>query len=196
MHTHAEADPGWASTHRLLPVCARSRDSGTRVCTPAHARAGTWGARWRAHTRASAAAFLSNHACTLCAYLYTRMNTQVRPHAHMCMHTQRHTHVHSHSFLQPLLGATTSVYTDRCVCAYGVHRGTPLQVHARSRMTQAGLILGAAPFLARSSRFLGRSAHSAAPRPHVSVTLGNIRFSLLTHLPCAGGGRRRLAGCC
>lgn len=145
VHTHAEADPGWASTHRLLPVCARSRDSGTRVCTPAHARAGTWGARWRAHTRASAAAFLSNHACTLCAYLYTRMNTQVRPHAHMCMHTQRHTHVHSHSFLQPLLGATTSVYTDRCVCAYGVHRGTPLQVHARSRMTQAGLILGAAP---------------------------------------------------
>lgn len=71
----------------------------------------------------------------------------------MCVsiHTHEHpgastrTHVHSHSFLQPLLGATTSVYTDRCVCAYGVHRGTPLQVHARSRMTQAGLILGAAP---------------------------------------------------
>lgn len=63
------------------------------------------------------------HMCFCCrsqaivhAHIYTHAHTHAGTSTHTCVHTQRHTHVHLHSPLQLLFGATTHMYTNRCMC--------------------------------------------------------------------------------
>lgn len=139
--------------------------------------------------RASAAAFVSNRACTLRASLYTRTNTQVRPHAH----THVHAHAEARSLLQLLLGATTSVYTDRRACACGVHpyrytpTGAPLQV-------QAGLVLLGPTFWADLLTSLRRQLFLQLPGLTCRSLWGtSASLSLLTFLMLVVAGADWLA---
>lgn len=109
-HAHAH------TSIRLHETCGRTRE-----------------ALWSAHTRASAAALLSNRAGMLCAHLGACVHTQERPQAHMCRHTQRHPRW-THSLLWLLCGATTRMHRNKCTCAdMGTHGCTSIGAHTCTR---------------------------------------------------------------